>query len=150
MRITLSVLVLVAACASDEEPEASDAMADCTVDSRAEAYAPGMQAMAPDGTRLVLVSAEPGPPVRFDNTWTVQALGADGEPLAVTDLRVEPFMPDHGHGTPEPPEPVAEAEPGRYRMGPFDLWMPGIWQLHFSMDHGETTSTATLSFCIEE
>ncbi len=109
-----------------------------------------MQILAPSGIGLVLQAAEPLAPVRFDNTWTVQAVDAQGAPLVTTNLSVEPYMPDHGHGTPEPPEAVSGTEPGSYEMGPFDLWMPGIWELHFSIEHESQTSVATLTICIEE
>ena len=119
-------------------------------DPRAQTYVPGMSVSAADGAQLVLVSAAPAPPVRFENVWSVQFLNAQDQPLAVSEVRVEPFMPDHGHGTPQPPLPVAGENVGGYDMGPFDLWMPGVWEMRISADHGETTSTAVMTFCIEE
>jgi len=109
-----------------------------------------MQFSAADGVGVVLLTTAPAPPERFDNLWTLQIVDADDSPMTPTDVAVVPFMPDHGHGTPQPPKPVAGSEPGSYSMGPFDLWMPGIWEMTFTIEHEATTSTAVLTLCIEE
>ncbi len=146
----LLVSLLLCACSDNQEAAVPDATPDCSLDSRAQVFSAGMSAMADDGVQVVLVSALPAPPVRFDNEWSVQILDAQGEALDVTELQVEPFMPDHGHGTPEPPMPVAGQELGDWEMGPFDLWMPGIWEVRFAIVHAGTTSIAVLTLCIEE
>ncbi|MCP4443864.1 MAG: hypothetical protein GY811_00780 [Myxococcales bacterium] len=150
MRVLPIAAALAFACGDKSDPGVTDAHADCSQDPRAQEFVPGMHVAAPDGVGLLLVSAAPAPPVRFENTWTVQAVDAEQNPLAVTSLSIEPFMPDHGHGTPQPPEPVAGGDVGSFEMGPFDLWMPGVWQLHVTMEHEGGTSVATLTFCIEE
>jgi hypothetical protein len=109
-----------------------------------------MLALAGDGIQVALLMASPAPPVRFDNEWTVQILDAQGQALEATALQVEPFMPDHGHGTPKPPLPLAGDQVGQYHMDLFDLWMPGIWELRFTVVHASATSTAVLTLCIEE
>lgn len=144
-------LLLSASCGDDNSSgAAADAMPDCTEDPRGQSYSAGMTALADDGIQVVLVEARPGPPVRFDNVWDVEVRDSSGVPVAVTTLVVEPFMPDHGHGTPQPPLPEAGVETGTFSMGPFDLWMPGIWELRFSVDREGTISLATMTFCLEE
>lgn len=150
MRIVLISALLLFACGGSEPSVEPDAAADCTQDSRAQTYTPGMAVAADNGVQVVLLSAAPAPPVRFENIWSLQILDAQDQPLEVSDISVEPFMPDHGHGTPQPPNPVAGATAGVFDMGPFDLWMPGIWELRISVSHGENTSLALLTFCIEE
>jgi hypothetical protein len=120
------------------------------MDPRAQAYVPGMSVAADDGVQVTLLEALPAPPVRFDNVWTLQILDAADQPMADTQLVVEPYMPDHGHGTPQPPSPVPGDGVGQYDMGPFDLWMPGIWELRFSVSHEGSTSLAVMTFCLEE
>jgi hypothetical protein len=143
-------LLLVGACGDDSSSSAADAMADCTEDPRGQTYTPGMTVAADDGIQVALVEALPAPPVRFGNVWDLEVRDAAGAPVSFTSLGVVPFMPDHGHGTPQPPLPVAGVETGTFSMGPFDLWMPGIWELRFSVDREGTISLATMTFCLEE
>ncbi len=151
--LVVALLIGVGACGEDSEgtPDTPDAFVEnCSDDSRAHTYTPGLTVTSDDGMKVVLVSAVPAPPVRFDNTWEVQILDAQDQPMEASSFVVEPYMPDHGHGTSEPPLPQAGSELGSYEMGPFDLWMPGIWQVHMIVTHGEDTSRATFTFCIDE
>lgn len=145
-----AALLMGAGCGSDDASETPDAMPDCSQDSRGQTYTPGMVATSSDGTQLAINMALPNPPVRFDNVWTVQVLDAEARPMVASALRVVPFMPDHGHGTPEPPQPTTGTEAGEFNMGPFDLWMPGIWELNIEADHGDQTSAYSFTFCIQE
>jgi hypothetical protein len=148
--LTLATLA-IAACGGEQGGNvAADATPDCRLDSRIQIYVPGMSATADDGVQVALLTASPAPPTRFDNFWTMQILDSQDQPIADAELRVEPFMPDHGHGTPRPPIPVAGEAVGSFDMGPFDLWMPGVWELRLEVVQGDTTSLSLLSFCIEE
>ena len=149
MIVSLSLLS-VGACGEDSSSSEPDAFASCTTDSRAMTYLAGMSVIADDGMKLVLRSATPEPPARFDNVWSVQTQDDQGQPLASTALRVAPYMPDHGHGTQNPPLPVAGSEVGVFDMGPFEFWMPGVWEMHVEFDHDGMTSKAVLTFCIDE
>lgn len=151
MEKLIAIALLLSACGGTDDANVStDAQPDCTMDSRIQTYSAGMRVAASDGVQVALLSAAPAPPVRFDNQWTVQILDAADQPMPDTELVVVPFMPDHGHGTPQPPNPVAGQDPGTYEMGPFDLWMPGVWELTFSVAHDQTTSVAIMTFCLEE
>ena len=143
-------VLLASACGDDSSSSAADAMPDCTEDPRGQSYSPGMTVAADDGIQVALIEARPAPPVRFENVWDLEVRDAAGVPVSVTSLAVVPFMPDHGHGTPQPPLPEAGVETGTFSMGPFDLWMPGIWELRFSVDREGTISLATMTFCLEE
>ena len=149
--LVVALGVCVGACGYDSSrANTADAFVeDCNFDSRAQTYTPGLTASSDDGVKVVLVSALPTRPVRFENTWQVQILDAQDQPMEAS-LVVEPFMPDHGHGTPQPPLPEAGTELGSYDMGPFDLWMPGIWELRMLVTRDEVTSRADFTFCIEE
>ncbi len=140
----------LSACGEDAAHEHPDAHQNCSTDSRVMTYAAGMSVTADDGMKLSLLTATPSPPARFENTWSIQTQDADGQPMEATAMRIEPFMPDHGHGTQAPPLPAAGTGVGVFDMGPFDLWMPGIWDLHVEFDHGGMTSKALLTFCIDE
>jgi hypothetical protein len=149
-RLLIPLFLVFAACSGSSEQAHPDATPDCTKDPRAQAYVQGMSATSANGDELVLLSATPEPPARFDNTWSVQLLDPQGQPLDAATLAIVPFMPDHGHGTPKPPIPEKTAEPGVHTMGPFDLWMPGLWEMRFSIEKASETSTLTLTLCIEE
>lgn len=149
--IAVAILALLFLhCGDDEPAKVSDAMPDCSLDSRAQPYAPGMAATASDGVRVIVVEALPAPPERFVNTWSLQVQGPNGQPVTDASLSVTAFMPDHGHGSPSPPVIEPGEELGDFTMGPFDLWMPGIWELRFVAVSGDTTSLAVLSICVQE
>lgn len=89
----------------------------------------GAQFTLADGRTLTIVQKRPQDTERGENTWTLQLLGADGAAAAGEEVALRPFMPAHGHAT-NPPEILGtEATPGRYEVGPFNLFMPGEWQL---------------------
>ena len=146
----IALSLLLSCCGDDNNTATADATPDCTQDPRAQPYSQGMGVTAEDGVQVVILDALPQPPVRFDNVWSIQLLDNLDQPLAADAFRIEPYMPDHGHGTPKPPVPIDGEDVGVYDMGPFDLWMPGIWELRVAVDHEGTTSTATFTFCIEE
>jgi hypothetical protein len=137
-------------CGGSEAAVAPDAAPDCSQDVRAQPFAPGMAATASDGVQVILVSALPAPPQRFDNRWSLQVKGADDLVLEGASLGVTPFMPDHGHGSPSPPTVEPGEQLGSFEMGPFDLWMPGIWELNFAVEIEATTSLAKLTICVQE
>lgn len=145
-----SLCCLAFACENSSDPITTpDAGDDCSLDPQAQTYAPGMIAAAPDGVQVVLLEATPAPPARFENYWVVQVLGADDQPIDGVSVKTRPFMPEHGHGAKAP-----ELEPGdaanTLKMGPFDLWMPGIWEMNFDISVGDVDSVATFRFCIPE
>ena len=116
------VAQLLAGCPSAEDPPAGDDV---------DTWAPGLEKPGEEGLFGVrLLDAEPAPPDRGDNEWTVLALGAGGDPLAEASLRVSPWMPDHGHGTtPADFEGRPSGEAGTFEVGPFNLFMPGLWEV---------------------
>ena len=59
-----------------------------------------------------------------------------------TDLRtsglavdVEPYMPLHGHGSPDTPE-VTDLGNGDYRVAPLTFQMPGTWEITIDVEDG--------------
>ncbi len=59
------------------------------------------------------------------------------------------WMPDHGHGT-NPLWVELETTGGsRRRVGPFDLFMMGLWELTFEITHAGNTDEARVAFCID-
>lgn len=86
---------------------------------------------ASEGSRgdFVIESAfEPPGPKLGDNVLSVEVTDLEGEPVTGAVVTVTPFMPAHGHGSPEPPS-VVDVGGGRYRADNVVLHMPGTWQL---------------------
>src|SRR5215467_6438806 len=72
----------------------------CQNDPRAMTYASGLSVTSTSGTRkYVLLTADPAPPARGTDTWTLKITDAGGTSQPGLTVGVLPFMPDHGHGT---------------------------------------------------
>lgn len=141
---------LCSACGASDTVE-PDAQANCSADPRAHSLSLGMTIEGDDqGGYLVIESMAPTAPERFGNLWSVLIQNSAGVAIEGASIEVFPFMPDHGHGTPQPPEARSIGDPGRFELGPFDLWMPGIWELHWTIAHESASFTALLVVCIEE
>jgi hypothetical protein len=125
----------------------------CATDIRAVPYQPGMHVTSDAGTFIVkLLQSVPGPPVKGQNTFTVEVDQADtGAPLDGLDITVTPWMPDHGHGT-TPVAVTAAANSGSYTLAPVYTYMSGFWQIQFTiagmLAEAGTTDTAMIPICI--
>ena len=147
--ITCVALLAVTACGS---PSSDDVAANaCLEDTRAEPYTAGLERASDNGMfKARLVEGTPAPPDRGNNTWTLEILDPNGSPMGeVTDLRVKAWMPDHGHGTNPLWNDGTEQADGRFQVGPFNLFMPGLWQFTISVEAQNQSDTALVSFCIE-
>nr|MBA3538160.1 FixH family protein [Deltaproteobacteria bacterium] len=98
-----------------------------------------------------LMTANPAPPARGDNIWTLQvsamAGGTVGAPVAGGMLTVTPFMPDHQHGTPLRVE-ITDQGNGMYELSPVNMWMPGLWETTIQVSSASGTDQAIYRFCI--
>lgn len=142
-----------AAALADAGP-GDDMFLTCETDTRAMPYRPGMQvasSASPPVFLLKLLESRPGPPVKGQNTWTVEVDElATGTPLDELGLSVVPYMPDHMHGT--LPVEVTPTGAGTYTLAPVYLYMSGVWQVRFTITApnvgGGTTDTAVIPICI--
>jgi hypothetical protein len=85
-----------------------------------------------DGLRLSIIHATPSEPIQGDNAWTLAVTNASGVPLEGFSVEVEPWMPDHGHGTAHAPV-VTHHDGGVFRVASLDLWMAGLWEVRFTI-----------------
>jgi hypothetical protein len=133
------------------DPDA-DIFIPCANDVRAEHYVAGMQKTALNGQTIVrLLSSDPGPPIKGNNVWQVLVTDAANAPQPGTTLKVNPFMPDHGHGSPAKTVVKPLSEPAQYTVAPLYLFMAGLWEITFNVTAQSGVQDAVVfRFCIEQ
>ncbi|MBI5497789.1 MAG: hypothetical protein HY904_22470 [Deltaproteobacteria bacterium] len=101
--------------------------------------------------RVKLLGLVPDPPVKGDNTWTVEAHGAGGAPFVDGTLVLRPFMPLHAHGTNPARFDGTLTDGGAWVFPPFDPFMPGRWEIRFSAeaDGGVPGGSVVFHACID-
>jgi len=101
---------------------------------------------------LQVIATDPAPPDRGDNTWTVQILDAAGAAMPVSELEASPFMPAHDHGTSPADFVGASIDQVTWDVGPFDLFMPGLWELRVAIQldaSADAERQVIIPFCVE-
>ncbi|MHA7627314.1 FixH family protein [Corallococcus sp. M7] len=68
---------------------------------------------------------------------------ASGKPVSGVVLSVHPWMPAMGHGISDVPR-VTAREPGSFEVSDTDLFMPGVWELRFTLK-GTVEDSATVT-----
>jgi hypothetical protein len=125
--------------------------AGCVGDPRGDLFAPGMIKTGFGGRlQLRLLTAQPGPPIKGTNTWTVEVDDAAGlaQPGAV--IKVSTYMPDHGHSSPVAAQVTAQATAGQYQVDPLYFFMAGLWQVTLDVTTSAGVNDAAMfSFCVE-
>ncbi len=94
------------------------------------------------------VTATPDPPATGENTLDVHLMDADGNALPGATLEVEPWMPGHGHGSPETPS-VEEGSDGMYTVSNVVYSMPGHWEVRIDITHGDTTDRIVAEYDVQ-
>lgn len=93
--------------------------------------------------------ADPDPPVSGQNKVTMELKNADdGSPVTGAEVEVEPWMPGHGHGSPEVPE-VSEEGGGKYLITNILYNMPGDWELRIDITADEGTDRFVLKYDVK-
>lgn len=145
--VTVFLVGLAAACSGDDGHTGEDV--DCTKITGADVFVVGL---AKDGNQgkydFKMMSADPAPPARGDNTWIVELNDMNGAALDGATLTVTPFMPSHGHGTPITVQVMPAGTAGQYTLSPVNLWMPGVWETTVRATSGTTVDSAVFTFCI--
>jgi hypothetical protein len=136
-------------------PDADIVSYNCATETRADTFSVGLEKTGAAGLfDFKLMTADPAPPARGDNTWVIEvdsasAAGA-GAPVAglQSGMTVVPYMPDHMHGTPITVEITPASTTGQYTLTPVNLWMPGLWETTIQVDSNGTKDHAVFSFCL--
>lgn len=158
MVLMVPLLLMATACDAASAPADDDddggssgddgAPRGCELETRADAYALGMQKQG-DGVSIAFLDAVPAPPSRGDNTWRVHVQSLAGAPLSDATLRVDPFMPDHQHGTSIATHVVALPTAGDYELSPVNLFMPGLWDVTIGVETADVADAVVFRFCVD-
>ena len=97
--------------------------------------------------RLALVTLDPTVPDLGENEWTVEVRDSGDIPVEGCTIEVEPWMPDHGHGSTD--ISAVELGAGEYSLTPVEFVMPGYWEVALSITCGEDSDNLLLKLCIE-
>lgn len=127
-----------------------DVESGCAAETRDDEYTLGME-KAGTAVRVRFVDALPAPPDRGDNAWTIEVIDiATGMPLDDVSLVVEPYMPDHMHGTSIAAHVTAADVPGEYVIAPVNMFMPGLWQVHLYLSLADgSDDQVEFDFCVD-
>jgi hypothetical protein len=132
------------------DPDA-DIFIPCADDFRAEHYVAGMKKTGANGQTITLLSSDPGPPIKGNNVWQVSVTDAANAPQSGATLKVNPFMPDHGHGSPAKTAVKPLADPGQYTVAPVYLFMAGLWEITFNVTAlSGVQDVVVFRFCIDQ
>jgi hypothetical protein len=123
----------------------------CSTDTRATVYASSMVVKGTSGTFSVRLDAvTPWPLVKGENTLTVTVVDAAGNAVMDPTVTLKPFMPDHGHGSSIVPL-INPAKPdGSIEIDHVNTFMPGIWQLTFTVTKGGQSDSSVVTFCVPD
>ncbi|MGE0870158.1 MAG: FixH family protein [Kofleriaceae bacterium] len=150
----LAVAFTSGACGGDEHgDDDGDESYNCAADDRGEEFVIGLHKAGQDGKLdFTLMSADPAPPMRGKNTWTLQVKamsgGVPGNPVTDATMIVTPFMPDHQHSAGIPVMIEALPDVGQYKLSPLNLWMPGVWETTIEATADGNTDTVVFTFCL--
>jgi hypothetical protein len=99
---------------------------------------------------IKLDSLSPWPLDKGENTFVVTVLDAAGNPVPDADLKLKPFMPDHGHGSSIVPLVAAPQSDGSREITHVNTFMPGIWQFTFTTTKGAQSDSSVVTFCVPD
>lgn len=137
------------ACSSDPEPAPTPAQtSSCAQETRADRYLVGLQKKTPSGLSVSLMTAEPAPPAKGNNAWTLKLVDASGAPIEAADVSLTPYMPDHAHGSAVKPEVKAQGG-GNYGVSRIYLPMSGFWEFTITVVRGGVSEEAKFGFCVD-
>jgi hypothetical protein len=132
-------------CDEGEEPPMEE-RSRCEEETRDEEFHLGIEKQGAV-MRVTFTDAEPAAPVRGLNRWTI-ALSEGEAPIEGAMLSVKAWMPDHGHGSPQPVE-IEELGEGEYVLDPVNLFMAGFWEITVTAEMDQATDEAMFPFCVE-
>lgn len=116
-----------------------------------DAYLSGVQKVTDQGRFLVeLVRSTPPPKFTGDFTWELTVQDTACVQVDHLEVKAEPTMPQHGHGTTPEFTEATRDEANTFTLTDMDLFMPGIWQVEITVTAADgTTDTVSWFFDLE-
>jgi hypothetical protein len=128
--------------------DAADASACASYSGAVDSYGADLSKAGSAGQiQFVLMNAQPAPPAKGNNTWTLKLLGATGTPIQNVTISIKTWMPMMRHGSSIAPRQAANAD-DTYSISNLYLTMDGIWQVTFTAQSGSMKDTAMYTFCV--
>ena len=160
-RFAVSLLALLGGCGggSNHAADMTAAPADLTAligtlcnDARADPWQLPLTKPSQHGAfRVSLLASAASPPLIGDlTTWTLQIADSQGALVDAATIAVEPWMPDHKHGTDAVAHVTPAGTPGQYRVTPLYLFMAGYWTITITITNGAASDTVVYSVCLSE
>ena len=146
----LFVLLLLGACGSNDkdaaEPPPDTTELGCDAETRAEPFTAGMAKTGGKGLSVALMNADPAPPARYNNRWTLQGRDSSGNAIEGASLKVVGRMPDHPHSCPRQ-SIVTDQGGGMYDADPVSLGMAGFWVIKVYVQSASVSDSVEFKFC---
>lgn len=137
-------------CMGDDGSTPPDETVNCDTITDKDEFTIGLTKTGDAGLlNFSIVSGDPAPPIRGDNTWVIDVTAQAGAaPITDAQMTVKPFMPAHQHGAGKTVvvEPMPTA--GQYQLSPINLWMPGVWETTINVTSATGTDKVVFKFCI--
>jgi hypothetical protein len=152
MRVACLLALPLAACG--QTGPSDDEIVDCSTVTGVDTFVVGLEHEGVANlVDFQLMSVDPAPPQRGDNTWVVQvnamASGVVGDPIDGAAIEVSSYMPKHKHYSQVTPKITPYPTSGQYEIRPVNLWMTGVWETTITATPaGETGDRAVFKFCI--
>jgi hypothetical protein len=153
--LILGVVLATGACSDHGDDDDHGMSYNCAEETRADEFVIGLAKPGEMGVyEFKLLSSDPAPPARGDNTWLVEinTMAAPVAPVSGATLRATPFMPDHDHGSGKSVLVTPMTAAGQYQLTPVNLWMPGLWevtiQAETTVGSGKQQDRAVFRFCL--
>ncbi len=164
-RFLVPALLVIGCSSSNDDDQASapgaatgddtSAKFQCSSDPRVQTYVanietPGMLGRA----RFVLTSADPAPPRRGLNAWTLHVVDTNGAAIPEAEITVSGVMPDHQHGWSTVPTITKSDDGMTFTVEKMNLSMGGVWSVTFELQtknadgSANPVDRATFTFCI--
>ena len=94
------------------------------------------------------ITPEPAQPSTGENTLMIHLMDREGNNVEGADLGVEPWMPAHGHGSPETPV-VEDLGDGIYEVDNLVYSMPGHWEVRIEIKNDGHSDRIVVDYNVE-
>jgi hypothetical protein len=133
--LLVAVTALSVACGASDDDERNNSGEDAALVSQS-------------GHFEAHLSPTPAAPVTGENTLHIHLMDPEGNGLTGASVAVEPWMPAHGHGSPEEPV-VEEASDGVYTVSNLVYSMPGHWEVRIDITHDDTSDRLVAEYDVQ-